>query len=74
MIRSPLFRWTLGAILLVALFDWALIFLSALIGAHLILSAIALPQTGATILFVALTLFGIIVQASLFRRKRAVAD
>ena len=64
----------IGAILLVALFDWALVLLSSLIGAHLITSAIVLPQTGATILLIALTVVGIIIQASLLRRRRAVAD
>lgn len=64
----------IGAILLVALFDWALIFISALIGAHLIANAITLPQTGATILLIALTVVGVIIQASLLRRRRAVAD
>ena len=64
----------IGAILLVALFDWALVLLSSLIGAHLITSAIVLPQTGATILLIALTVIGVIIQASLLRRRRAVAD
>jgi hypothetical protein len=64
----------IGAILLVAVFDWALVFLSALIGAHLIVRAIVLPTTGATILLIALTVIGIIIQASLLRRGRAVAD
>ena len=36
----------IGAILLLALFDWALIVVSSLIGAHLIQSAIVLPPTG----------------------------
>ena len=63
----------IGAILLVALFDWALVFLSALIGAHLVVRAIPLPTTGATILLIALTVVGVVVQASFFRR-RAVVD
>jgi hypothetical protein len=62
----------IGAILLVALFDWALIFLSSLLGAHLIVNAIVLPTTGATVLLVGLTILGIIVQAAAFRRGRAV--
>lgn len=60
-----------GAILFVALFDWALIVLSSLLGAYLILGAITLPKTGATIVLIALTVFGIIVQAAIFRRARA---
>jgi hypothetical protein len=60
----------IGAILLLALFDWALIFLSAVVGAHLVQSAIALPPTGTGILFVVLVLAGVIVQATAFRRSR----
>src|SRR5437868_15129742 len=62
----------IGAILLLALFDWALIVMSALVGAYLIGHTILLPQTGATILFIGLALLGIVVQAAAFRR-RAVA-
>ncbi len=62
----------LGAILLLALFDWALIIFSSVEGAHLIQSAIQLPATGATILFLFLTIFGIVVQASMMRRRTAV--
>ena len=61
----------IGAILLVALFDWALIVLSSLLGAHLILSAITLPATGATVLLIGLTVVGVIVQGALFRRSRS---
>src|SRR5881398_2647101 len=42
----------IGAILLLVLFDWALIVVSSLIGAHLIQSAIVLPPSGSTILFI----------------------
>jgi len=58
----------IGAILLLALFDWALIVMSALVGAHLISHTIVLPLTGATLLFVGLAAIGIIVQAAAFRR------
>jgi Domain of unknown function (DUF4203) len=60
-----------GAILLLALFDWALIVVSSLIGAHLIQSAIVLPPSGSTILFIALTIIGILVQAASLRRSQA---
>ena len=60
----------IGAILLLVVFDWALIVLSAVVGAHLIQSAIGLPPTGAGILFVALMAIGIVVQAGSFRRTR----
>ena len=58
----------IGALLLLLLFDWALIFLSALIGAHLITGAITLPQTGRALLFAGLVLCGAIIQAAAFRR------
>jgi hypothetical protein len=58
----------LGALLLLLLFDWALIFVSSLIGAHLITEAITLPQTGHALLFTGLVLCGVIVQAMTFRR------
>ena len=62
----------IGALLLLALFDWALIFASALIGAHLVVRAFVLPQTGATILLLVLAAIGIAVQASVLRRRRPV--
>jgi hypothetical protein len=60
----------LGALLLLLLFDWALIFISSLIGAHLITEALTLPQTGHVLLFTGLVLCGVIVQAMTFRRAR----
>jgi Domain of unknown function (DUF4203) len=63
----------LGALLLLALFDWALIVFSSIEGARLIAGSVHLPGTGATILVVALALFGIIVQSAMFRRGRRVA-
>ncbi|HKS31659.1 MAG TPA: hypothetical protein VJR28_04560, partial [Chthoniobacterales bacterium] len=59
----------IGTILLLMLFDWALIFVSSLIGAHLITSAISLPPTGEVLLFSALVLFGALVQAALMGKK-----
>ena len=61
----------IGAILLLALFDWALIVMSSVVGAYLIGQTIVLPQTGATILFIALAAVGIVVQAMAFRGKTA---
>jgi hypothetical protein len=59
----------LGAILLLALFDWALIVVSSLIGAYLIESAILLPPTGSTLVFIGLAVIGILAQAASFRRR-----
>jgi Domain of unknown function (DUF4203) len=61
----------IGAILLLVLFDWALIAVSSLIGAHLIQSTFVLPPSGSTIVFIGLAIIGIVVQASSLRRSRA---
>lgn len=58
----------IGAILLLALFDWALIFLSSIVGAYLIQSAITLPSVGSTILFIGLAAVGIFVQSAGLRK------
>jgi hypothetical protein len=61
----------IGAILLLVLFDWALIVVSSLIGAHLIVfqGAVTLPPSGSTIVFIGLTIIGILVQAASLRRS-----
>ena len=59
----------IGTVLLLMLFDWALIFVSSLIGAHLVTSAISSPPTGEVLLFSALVLFGVLVQAASMRKK-----
>jgi hypothetical protein len=61
----------IGAILLLVLFDWALIVVSSLIGAHLIQSAIVLPPSGSTVLFIGLAIIGIMVQVASLRRSHA---
>jgi hypothetical protein len=64
----------IGAILLLALFDWALILVSSLIGAHLISKTITLPSTGSVLLFAALVICGVIIQTTALRSKSAVAN
>jgi hypothetical protein len=59
-----------GAILLLVLFAWALIVVSSFIGAHLIQSAIVLPASGSTIVFIGLAVLGILVQAASLRGSR----
>jgi hypothetical protein len=59
-----------GALLLLALFDWVLILLSSVEGAHLVSTGITLPEKGTLILFIALAAIGLVVQASMFRRSR----
>ena len=58
----------IGAILLLALFGWALIVVSSFIGAYLIQSAIVLPPTGSTLVFIGLAIVGIFMQAASYRR------
>jgi hypothetical protein len=60
----------IGAILLLVLFDWALIVFSAIAGADLITSHLHVPAKGAAIIFIALVIFGIAVQAAMFARRR----
>ena len=64
----------IGAVLLLVLFDWALIVVSSLIGAHLIVyqSEIVLPQSGSIIVFIGLAVIGILVQAASLRGSRAI--
>ncbi|MFL6521749.1 MAG: DUF4203 domain-containing protein [Chthoniobacterales bacterium] len=62
----------LGALLLLSLFDWVLILLSSIEGAHLIGNGITLPEKGAMILFIALAVIGVIIQGSMLRRSRRV--
>ena len=59
----------MGAILLLAVFGWALIVVSSFIGAYLIQSAMVLPPTGLTLVFIGLAILGIFVQAVSFRRR-----
>jgi Domain of unknown function (DUF4203) len=61
----------IGALLLLMLFDWTLIFLSAVVGAHLIQTAFVLPATGNAILFIVLVIIGVLVQAGALRRSRS---
>ncbi|MFN2542939.1 MAG: DUF4203 domain-containing protein [Chthoniobacterales bacterium] len=58
----------IGALLLLTLFDWALIVVSSIVGAYLIQHTIVLPPAGTTILFIALAAIGIVAQAAMFRQ------
>jgi Domain of unknown function (DUF4203) len=62
----------IGALLLLSLFDWALIFLSAIVGAYLVQSAITLPSAGSIVLFVVLAAIGAFVQVTGMRKGRTV--
>ena len=63
-----------GVVLVVALFEWALIILSSLIGAGLIAEATHFRPPIAGLLFVALLIVGIAVQAGLMRGDRRRAE
>ena len=63
----------IGALLLLSLFDWALIFLSSIVGAYLIQGALTLPSPGSAIVFVALAAVGVFIQAAAMRKSRTLA-
>ena len=56
-----------GCVLAVTLFDWALILLSSLAGAVLILEGIPFNPFGKALLFVALLIAGVLIQRSMMR-------
>ena len=64
-----------GAVLLLVLFDWALIVLSSLAGSSLLVMSLtemlALPSTVGGILIIVLAVIGIAIQANLAPRARA---
>ena len=63
----------IGALLLLVLFDWALIVLSSVVGAYLIQSAVTLPSSGSVALFVVLAAIGVVVQVTAMRGRSATA-
>ena len=58
----------IGAILVLALFDWALIVLSSLAGAMLMVNALSLPPALQVLTFLGLVVAGIAIQAALMQR------
>lgn len=59
----------LAAVLVILALDWALIVLSSLAGAALVTDALAPGRTLGPLLFLALAAAGVIVQASVLRRR-----
>jgi hypothetical protein len=59
----------LGAVLLGALFDWALIILSSVIGATLVTPALPISGIGRLFAFVVLVAVGVVIQVILMRRE-----
>jgi len=65
----------IGVLLVIFLFDWALITLSSLAGASLITQALILPSGIGGVIFLALVIIGVLIQGSTIRRERvAVVD
>ena len=63
----------IGVLLVVFLFDWAIITLSSLAGASLITQAVVLPAGIAGVAFLALVIIGVVIQGSILQRDRVVA-
>ena len=63
----------LGVILVSFLFDWALITLSSLVGASLVIQSLFPQGAFAGIIFFILFLAGVLIQGSILRRERAIA-
>jgi hypothetical protein len=65
----------IGVLLVIFLFDWALITLSSLAGASLITQALLLPSGIGGVVFLALVIIGVVIQASMLQRERvAIVD
>jgi hypothetical protein len=65
----------IGVLLVIFLFDWALITLSSLAGASLITQALPLPGGIGGVIFIILVIAGVVIQGSTVRRERvAVVD
>jgi hypothetical protein len=60
----------IGALLMWAVFNWALIILSSISGAHLIIHPFALSHTAAAAAFVVLALFGILFQGKMLESSK----
>lgn len=60
----------IGAVLMLLIFDWALIVLSSLMGASLIIRSFVLRGSWELILFLVLSIIGILVQATWFQSEK----
>ena len=59
----------IGLLLVIFLFDWALITLSSLAGASLVIQALLIPSGIASVVFLALVIVGIVIQGSMLQRE-----
>jgi len=62
----------IGALLLFLIFDWALIFVSSLTGATMIIQAIKLSPAMELIIYAALVIAGVVIQTALYRKSSPV--
>src|SRR5215475_11965530 len=60
---------TIGAVLAALLMDWAIVVLSCLVGAALVVPALALSPLASALVYAALVAVGIVVQAQLMRGR-----
>ena len=61
----------IGVLLVIFLFDWAIITLSSLAGASLITQALLLPSGIGGVIFLALVIVGVVIQGSMLQQRRA---
>ena len=62
----------IGVLLVIFLFDWALITLSSLAGASLITQALVLPSGTSSLIFLALVIVGVVIQGATMQRERLI--
>jgi hypothetical protein len=62
----------LGLLLVAALFDWAIIILSVLVGAEIIMSFLSVPTPVYWLVFLGLLVVGFLVQAGIWHRRYPV--
>jgi hypothetical protein len=60
----------IGVIFIALVFDWALIVLSSMAGATIILQALKAAQPLQALGLIALTVFGVLIQAGMLRRRK----
>ena len=61
----------LGALLIILLFDWALIILSSLAGAGLITESVYVERGSGTLLFIGLSIVGVLLQSHWMKMTRS---
>jgi len=62
----------IGVLLVIFLFDWAIITLSSLAGASLITQALLLPSGIGGVIYIVLVIAGVVIQGSMMQREKVV--